>query len=151
MYNQPTMPMPSGRMVGSLYKNPFDCLWKTIATEGPLALYKGTYTSWGIDSPFFFYRVFLQVRPPTFYDRRHIRELFSQYYGRYLNVCRRIITLTANDVIIGLYKRLRRGTIAWTILHVPTQNGANGPGSGRVSGRAKYYPRSQLHPSRLQA
>jgi solute carrier family 25 protein 34/35 len=37
------MQMPSGRMVGSLYKNPIDCLWKTITTEGPLALYKGMY------------------------------------------------------------------------------------------------------------
>ena len=58
------MPMPSGRMVGSLYKNPFDCLWKTIATEGPLALYKGTYTSWGIDSPFFFTESFCRFDRP---------------------------------------------------------------------------------------
>ncbi len=37
------MQLPSGRIVGSLYKNPIDCLWKTVTTEGPLALYKGTY------------------------------------------------------------------------------------------------------------
>ncbi|KAI9462423.1 oxaloacetate carrier [Lactarius psammicola] len=76
MYNQPTMQLPSGRMVGSLYKNPFDCLWKTVTTEGPLALYKGSTAH------------FLRIAPHT------------------------IITLTANDIIIGLYKRLRRGTVA---------------------------------------
>jgi solute carrier family 25 protein 34/35 len=26
---------------GNLYKNPFDCLYKTVTIEGPLALYKG--------------------------------------------------------------------------------------------------------------
>lgn len=26
---------------GNLYKNPFDCLYKTVSIEGPLALYKG--------------------------------------------------------------------------------------------------------------
>ena len=41
MYNQPTMQLPNGKIVGTLYKNPIDCLWKTIRTEGPLALYKG--------------------------------------------------------------------------------------------------------------
>lgn len=75
MYNQPTKQLPSGRIVGSLYKNPIDCLWKTITTEGPLALYKGSTAH------------FLRIAPHT------------------------IITLTANDLIIGLYKRLRRGTI----------------------------------------
>ena len=103
--------MLSGRVVGSLYKNPIDCLWKTITTEGPLALYKGTYHFMGHSSAVF-YKVFLQARPPTSYELRHIRELFIRFYGRCLNVCRRIITLTANDVIIGLYKRLRQGTIA---------------------------------------
>ncbi|KAI9445067.1 oxaloacetate carrier [Lactarius indigo] len=76
MYNQPTTQLPSGRIVGSLYKNPIDCLWKTVKTEGPLALYKGSTAH------------FLRIAPHT------------------------IITLTANDVIIGLYKRLRRGTVA---------------------------------------
>lgn len=42
------MQLPSGRIAGSLYKNPIDCLWKTITTEGPLALYKGTYPLRGI-------------------------------------------------------------------------------------------------------
>jgi len=76
MYNQPTMQLPNGKIVGTLYKNPIDCLWKTIRTEGPLALYKGSTAH------------FLRIAPHT------------------------IITLTANDVIIGLYKRLRRGTVA---------------------------------------
>src|SRR6266850_745176 len=41
MYNQPTTQLPNGKIVGTLYKSPIDCLWKTIRTEGPLALYKG--------------------------------------------------------------------------------------------------------------
>lgn len=43
MYNQPTERLPSGKMVGTLYKNPIDCLWKTLKTEGPLGWYKGPY------------------------------------------------------------------------------------------------------------
>jgi solute carrier family 25 protein 34/35 len=70
------MQLPNGRIVGTLYKNPFDCLWRTITTEGPLALYKGSTAH------------FLRIAPHT------------------------ILTLTANDVITGLYKTLRRGTIA---------------------------------------
>ncbi|QRV97766.1 mitochondrial carrier protein [Ceratobasidium sp. AG-Ba] len=42
MYNQPTVMGPNGRVVGALYKNPIDCLWKTLKTEGALAWYKGT-------------------------------------------------------------------------------------------------------------
>ncbi len=41
VYNQPTTQLPNGTIVGTLYKNPIDCLWKTMTTEGPLALYKG--------------------------------------------------------------------------------------------------------------
>jgi len=41
MYNQPTTRSPNGTYVGTLYKNPIDCLWKTLKTEGPFALYKG--------------------------------------------------------------------------------------------------------------
>jgi len=76
MYNQPTMQLPNGTTVGTRYKNPIDCLWKTVTTEGPLALYKGSTAH------------FLRIAPHT------------------------IITLTANDLIIGLYKRLHKGTIA---------------------------------------
>ncbi|KAH9968825.1 oxaloacetate carrier [Russula dissimulans] len=75
MYNQPTMQLPNGTTVGTRYRNPIDCLWKTVTTEGPLALYKGSTAH------------FLRIAPHT------------------------IITLTANDVIIGLYKRLHKGTI----------------------------------------
>jgi len=42
MYNQPTVMGPHGRRVGALYKNPIDCLWKTLKTEGALAWYKGS-------------------------------------------------------------------------------------------------------------
>ncbi|KAG9002798.1 Mitochondrial oxaloacetate carrier protein [Tulasnella sp. JGI-2019a] len=42
MYNQPTQKLPNGKTVGVLYKNPIDCLWKTLRTEGPLGWYKGT-------------------------------------------------------------------------------------------------------------
>ncbi|KAI5120850.1 hypothetical protein M0805_007037 [Coniferiporia weirii] len=76
MYNQPTQRMPNGRMVGVLYKNPFDCLWKTLKTEGPFGWYKGSTAH------------FLRIAPHT------------------------IITLTANDLIINLYKRFRDGTMS---------------------------------------
>ena len=41
VYNQPTTRLPNGTYIGTLYKNPIDCLWKTLKTEGPLAWYKG--------------------------------------------------------------------------------------------------------------
>lgn len=47
MYNQPTHRIPDGRggmkTVGVLYRNPFDCLWKTVSTEGVKGLYKGAF------------------------------------------------------------------------------------------------------------
>jgi len=71
MYNQPTIRLPNGRMQGTLYKNPIDCLWKTIKTEGIFGWYKGTTAH------------FMRIAPHT------------------------IITLTANDLIINLYKAFR--------------------------------------------
>lgn len=71
VYNQPTIVRPDGKRVGALYKNPFDCLWKTLKTEGPLGWYKGTTAH------------FLRIAPHT------------------------IVTLTANDIIVGLYKKFR--------------------------------------------
>jgi len=41
MYNQPTIRLPNGRMQGTLYKNPIDCLWKTVQAEGIFGWYKG--------------------------------------------------------------------------------------------------------------
>jgi len=29
-----------------VYKNAFDCFWKTVKSEGPLALYKGFIPNW---------------------------------------------------------------------------------------------------------
>ncbi|KAJ6575422.1 oxaloacetate carrier [Mycena capillaripes] len=71
MYNQPTVLGPNGKMVGTLYKNPIDCLWKTAKTEGVRGWYKGSTAH------------FLRIAPHT------------------------IITLTANDLIINLYKKIR--------------------------------------------
>jgi len=70
VYNQPTIRLPNGTYVGTLYKNPIDCLWKTLKTEGPLAWYKGSTAH------------FLRIAPHT------------------------IITLTANDLLLNLYKKL---------------------------------------------
>ncbi|EIM92891.1 oxaloacetate carrier [Stereum hirsutum FP-91666 SS1] len=75
VYNQPTQKLPNGRIVGTLYKSPIDCLWKTFKTEGPLAWYKGSTAH------------FLRIAPHT------------------------IITLTANDIILNLYRRLRHGEV----------------------------------------
>ena len=44
VYNQPTKELPNGKHVGLLYKNPIDCLWKTLQTEGPLGWYKGAHS-----------------------------------------------------------------------------------------------------------
>ncbi|KAF7307169.1 hypothetical protein MIND_00510500 [Mycena indigotica] len=71
MYNQPTVLGPNGKMVGTLYKNPIDCLWKTFKAEGVRGWYKGSTAH------------FMRIAPHT------------------------IITLTANDLIINLYKRMR--------------------------------------------
>jgi len=71
MYNQPTVAGADGKQVGTLYKNPIDCLWKTAKTEGVRGWYKGSTAH------------FLRIAPHT------------------------IITLTANDLIINLYKKIR--------------------------------------------
>jgi len=71
VYNQPTIRLPNGRLQGTLYKNPIDCLWKTAKTEGIFGWYKGSTAH------------FLRIAPHT------------------------IITLTANDLIINLYKTFR--------------------------------------------
>ncbi|TIB62326.1 hypothetical protein E3P77_03857 [Wallemia ichthyophaga] len=42
MYNQPTQKMENGKSVGQFYKNPIDCLYKTVKAEGVTGLYKGT-------------------------------------------------------------------------------------------------------------
>ncbi|KAF7436466.1 Mitochondrial oxaloacetate carrier protein [Pleurotus ostreatus] len=42
VYNQPTTKLPNGRIVGTLYKNPIDCLWKTFKAEGIKGWYKGS-------------------------------------------------------------------------------------------------------------
>lgn len=71
MYNQPTKRNEAGKVVGVLYRNPFDCLWKTFKTEGVRGWYKGTTAH------------FLRIAPHT------------------------IVTLTANDLIINLYKSIK--------------------------------------------
>ncbi|KAG6837640.1 hypothetical protein H0H93_004916 [Arthromyces matolae] len=73
MYNQPTIRAPDGRLQGTLYKNPIDCLWKTFKVEGVRGWYKGSTAH------------FMRIAPHT------------------------IITLTMNDIIIGLYKDFKRG------------------------------------------
>ncbi|KII94257.1 hypothetical protein PLICRDRAFT_36511 [Plicaturopsis crispa FD-325 SS-3] len=73
VYNQPTVRLENGRLQGTLYKNPFDCLWKTLKTEGFMGWYKGSTAH------------FMRIAPHT------------------------IITLTANDLIINLYKSIRDG------------------------------------------
>ncbi|KAF5388573.1 hypothetical protein D9757_004708 [Collybiopsis confluens] len=42
MYNQPTTRNAQGKLVGLLYKNPIDCLWKTFKAEGIRGWYKGS-------------------------------------------------------------------------------------------------------------
>ncbi|KAG7452261.1 mitochondrial carrier [Guyanagaster necrorhizus] len=71
MYNQPTKRNEAGKVVGILYRNPIDCLWKTFKTEGVRGWYKGTTAH------------FLRIAPHT------------------------IVTLTANDLIINLYKSIK--------------------------------------------
>jgi len=42
VYNQPTIRLPDGRLQGTLYRNPIDCLWKTFKAEGVFGWYKGS-------------------------------------------------------------------------------------------------------------
>ncbi|KAF8846094.1 mitochondrial carrier [Paxillus ammoniavirescens] len=42
VYNQPTIRLPDGRLKGTLYNNPIDCLWKTFKAEGLFGWYKGS-------------------------------------------------------------------------------------------------------------
>lgn len=94
MYNQPTEKLHNGKVVGLLYKNPIDCLWKTFKTEGALGWYKGVLKPFSLiakchcrrftpTEPFFLTGTtahFLRIAPHT------------------------IITLTANDIIINTYR-----------------------------------------------
>jgi solute carrier family 25 protein 34/35 len=104
MYNQPTVLGPNGKMVGTLYKNPIDCLWKTAKTEGVRGWYKGTFA---------YVFLWLQInremqdRRHTFCELHHIRSLTPSFPFPLLTGPYRIITLTANDLIINLYKRIR--------------------------------------------
>ncbi|KAH9934300.1 uncharacterized protein B0H18DRAFT_869773, partial [Fomitopsis serialis] len=34
MYDQPTVRGPGGRLIGALYRDPLDCLWRTLKAEG---------------------------------------------------------------------------------------------------------------------
>ncbi|KAG9314110.1 mitochondrial carrier domain-containing protein [Chiua virens] len=45
VYNQPTTRLPNGRLQGTLYKNPIDCLWKTFKAEGVLGWLNGTLSA----------------------------------------------------------------------------------------------------------
>lgn len=108
MYNQPTKVMPDGRHVGLLYKNPIDCLWKTLKTEGPLGWYKGesctlVESNWLADD--------VQGLRHTSCALRLTRKFRWRFMSlsRSNTSWRRILTLTANDIIIGLYKRLLFG------------------------------------------
>ncbi|KAF5323380.1 hypothetical protein D9611_005597 [Ephemerocybe angulata] len=73
VYNQPTVVGPDGKVRGTLYKNPIDCLWKTFKAEGVRGWYKGSTAH------------FMRIAPHT------------------------IITLTANDIILKLYKEAKYG------------------------------------------
>ncbi|KAL4069859.1 mitochondrial carrier domain-containing protein [Scleroderma yunnanense] len=54
VYNQPTVKLPNGRLQGTLYRNPIDCLWKTFKAEGLFGWYKGSTAH------------FLRIAPHTF-------------------------------------------------------------------------------------
>lgn len=107
MYNQPTKVMPDGRHVGLLYKNPIDCLWKTLKTEGPFGWYKGEEIV-GFCCPT------CLTRPSRFHgafpahSASYVRLTYFQQQS-ITQVLSRIITLTANDMIINLYKRFMFG------------------------------------------
>jgi len=75
MYNQPTTIGPDGKSRGVFYRNPIDCLWKTLKAEGVRGWYKGSTAH------------FLRIAPHT------------------------IVTLTAYDIIIGLYQATRHQNV----------------------------------------
>ena len=109
MYNQPTIATPDGRHIGALYKNPIDCLWKTLKAEGPFGWYKGivykaprsieVYSDTALLGST---AHFLRIVPHTY-----VVECVPSV--NHLISVSRIVTLTANDIIVGLYKRVRDG------------------------------------------
>lgn len=72
VYNQPTTRLPNGTYVGTLYKNPIDCLWKTLKTEGPLAWYKGSTAH------------FLRIAPHTIVTLT-VNDLLLNLYREFAN------------------------------------------------------------------
>jgi hypothetical protein len=112
MYNQPTQVLPTGKVVGKLYKNPFDCLWKTLQTEGVFGWYKGQHMC--VDTLSI---VLIRSRlHGTFHA--HSASYVCLYCSVYISAdeqSTRIITLTANDLILNIYKTLRDGKQALDI------------------------------------
>lgn len=104
VYNQPTTVGPDGRVRGTLYKNPIDCLWKTFKTEGLRGWYKGMYRFliWLIVRTLFPGSTahFLRIAP-------HTLVVFFPIANRHWQSSISIITLTMNDIIINLYKTAR--------------------------------------------
>ena len=113
MYNQPTTIGPDGRSRGVLYRNPIDCLWKTLKIEGVRGWYKG---------PMVFSRTAdLMLTPASTSICRLNRSLSSdcsphvstRKFNEYqlTNFHHSIITLTANDIIIGLYQATKHQNV----------------------------------------
>ena len=111
MYNQPTTIGPDGKSRGILYRNPIDCLWKTLKVEGVRGWYKGP------------------IIPPCAADlmftpdsacrlNRSLPTDCSPYVrSRKFNEhtvglsSHSIVTLTANDIIIGLYQATKQQNV----------------------------------------
>lgn len=109
MYNQPTIKLPNGKMVGALYSNPFDCLWKTLRAEGALAWYKGAPISNRLLClEFHLWHVTLR-HDCTLPQDSTVRSFAARFAGfaTLTTSTRRhtIVTLTANDLYLGWYRK----------------------------------------------
>ena len=86
-YPEPTYTDANGRIRGALYSNPFDCLWKTLKTEGFLGWYKGTTAH------------FLRIAPHTVCgSKERASEQIAKADEKRCTPSEQVITLVANEV-----------------------------------------------------
>ena len=115
MYNQPRTIGPDGKSRGVFYRNPIDCLWKTLKAEGVRGWYKGP------------------IIPPCTADLMLTPDSTSRlncslptdcspyvssrkYHAHTVDLSSHsIVTLTANNIIIGLYQATKHQNVeSWT-------------------------------------
>lgn len=106
VYNQPTERIPNGRggfkTVGLLYRNPIDCLWKTISTEGVTGLYKGVYRRYVFIDIHSFHRI-----NGTLFAYRTAHHCHINSKRKQPQTSLKHLLSLLQELIIGVYRRFR--------------------------------------------